>query len=118
PRRRTGDVDSKREQRRRVPQKSEPTKASSICGNLVENVVQNICYPCAKTMNYWDQLRNYLQTKVSTQEYDNWLRGTAFAGLQDGTLSLAVPTRGPGPGWGRGNRPLFRQASGTRCCRY
>jgi chromosomal replication initiator protein len=44
-------------------------------------------------MNYWDQLRNYLQTKVSTQEYENWLRGTAFAGVENGALAIAVPDR-------------------------
>jgi chromosomal replication initiator protein len=44
-------------------------------------------------MNYWDQLRNYLQKKVSTQEYENWLRGTSFAGWENGTLSVAVPDR-------------------------
>jgi chromosomal replication initiator protein len=44
-------------------------------------------------MNYWDQLRNYLQQKISTQEYENWLRGTSFAGLENATLSVAVPDR-------------------------
>jgi chromosomal replication initiator protein len=44
-------------------------------------------------MNYWDQLRNYLQTKVSTQEYENWIRGTSFAGLENGMLSVLVPDR-------------------------
>ena len=44
-------------------------------------------------MNYWDQLRNYLQQRVSTQEYENFLRGTAFAGLENATLSVAVPDR-------------------------
>ena len=42
-------------------------------------------------MNYWDQLRNYLQQKVSVQEYDNWLRGTSYLGLQDRSLSVSVP---------------------------
>jgi len=44
-------------------------------------------------MNYWDQLRNYLQKKVSTQEYENWLRGTSFAGVENGMLSVLVPDR-------------------------
>jgi chromosomal replication initiator protein len=42
-------------------------------------------------MNYWDQLRDYLQQKVSAQEYENWIRGTAFLGVHEGTLSVAVP---------------------------
>ncbi len=42
-------------------------------------------------MNYWDQLRNYLQQKLSLQEYENWLRGTSFLELHDRTLSVSVP---------------------------
>ena len=42
-------------------------------------------------MNYWDQLRNYLQQKVSLQEYENWLSGTSFLELHDRTLSVSVP---------------------------
>jgi chromosomal replication initiator protein len=41
-------------------------------------------------MNYWDQLRNYLQRKVSVQEYENWLRGTSFVDIRDGALSVSV----------------------------
>src|SRR6266446_4568918 len=57
---------------------------------VVENLVERIGDRCVKTMNYWDQLRNYLQQKVSTQEYENWLRGTAFLGIRDGALSVSV----------------------------
>src|SRR2546430_15667006 len=48
-------------------------------------------------MNCWDQLRNYLQPKVTPQAFENWLKGTAFLGLSAGTLSVSVPdheTRG------------------------
>jgi chromosomal replication initiator protein len=44
-------------------------------------------------MNQWDQLRNYLQQRVSAQEYENWLKGTAFAALENGFLSVAVPDK-------------------------
>ena len=44
-------------------------------------------------MNLWDQLRNYLQQKVSQESYENWLRGTAFAGLTGDTLFVSVPDR-------------------------
>jgi chromosomal replication initiator protein len=44
-------------------------------------------------MNYWDQLRNHLQQKVSQQSYDNWLKGTAFIGVEGKTLLVAVPDR-------------------------
>ena len=43
----------------------------------MENAVPVVC---DKLMNYWDQIRNYLQQKVSAEGYDNWLKGTAFAG--------------------------------------
>ncbi|MDE3164523.1 MAG: chromosomal replication initiator protein DnaA [Acidobacteriota bacterium] len=42
-------------------------------------------------MNDWDQLRNYLQSRVSPQQYDNWLRGTSFVGVHGETLLVAVP---------------------------
>jgi chromosomal replication initiator protein len=44
-------------------------------------------------MNYWDQLRNYLQQRVSQESYENWLRGTSFAGLTGDTLYVSVPDR-------------------------
>lgn len=44
-------------------------------------------------MNFWDQLRHYLQQKVSQESYENWLRGTAFAGLSGDTLFVSVPDR-------------------------
>src|ERR1039457_4313066 len=45
-------------------------------------------------MNAWDQIRNYLQLKVSAENYNNWLKGTTFAGLDGTTLLVTVPERG------------------------
>jgi chromosomal replication initiator protein len=42
-------------------------------------------------MNFWDQLRSYLQQKVSHESYQNWLSGTGFAGLDGDTLFVSVP---------------------------
>ncbi|HYW42757.1 MAG TPA: chromosomal replication initiator protein DnaA [Bryobacteraceae bacterium] len=44
-------------------------------------------------MNHWDQIRNYLQHRVSQENYDNWLKNTAFAGLDGDTLYVSVPDR-------------------------
>jgi len=44
-------------------------------------------------MNLWDQLRNHLQQKISPESYDNWLRGTSFAGIDGTTLFVSVPDR-------------------------
>jgi len=44
-------------------------------------------------MNYWDQIRSYLQAKVSTESYDNWLKGTSFQGIDGKTLLVTVPDR-------------------------
>jgi chromosomal replication initiator protein len=63
-------------------------------------------------MNYWDQLRNYLRQKVSTQEYENWLSGASYLGVTEGALAVAVPdpqTRA----WLEGEYALFVQ-SGIR----
>jgi chromosomal replication initiator protein len=45
-------------------------------------------------MNHWDQIRNYLQKRISEESYDNWLRGTSFVELSGDTLFVAVPDRG------------------------
>ncbi len=44
-------------------------------------------------MNFWDQLRSYLQHKVSEASYQNWLSGTAFAGMDGDTLFVSVPNQ-------------------------
>jgi chromosomal replication initiator protein len=46
-----------------------------------------------KLMNYWDNIRNSLQTKVSVDGFDNWLKSTAFVGLEGQTLYVSVPDR-------------------------
>ena len=51
-------------------------------------------------MNFWDQIRNYLQQKVSAEGYDNWLKGTAFVGHgRRHAVSSPCPTGRPAPGW-------------------
>jgi chromosomal replication initiator protein len=45
------------------------------------------------TMNYWDQIRTYIQAKVSTESYGNWLKGTSFQGMDDSILLVLVPDR-------------------------
>ena len=37
-------------------------------------------------MNPWDQIRNCLQQKISSESYDNWLKGTAFLALDETAL--------------------------------
>ena len=44
-------------------------------------------------MNYWDQIRNYLQARVSLESYENWLKGSSFVGLEGETLFVSVPDR-------------------------
>ena len=44
-------------------------------------------------MNDWDQVRNYLQKKVSAEGFDNWLKGTAQVGQEGDTLYVSVPDR-------------------------
>src|SRR5512146_575269 len=42
-------------------------------------------------MNFWDQLLTYLQQKVSPAGFDNWLKGTAFVGMDGDTLFVSTP---------------------------
>jgi chromosomal replication initiator protein len=44
-------------------------------------------------MNDWDQIRNYLQRRVSADSFDNWLKGTACVGQEGDTLYVSVPDR-------------------------
>jgi chromosomal replication initiator protein len=44
-------------------------------------------------MNAWDQLRAYLQLKVSAEGYENWLKGTSFVSQEGNTLTVSVPDR-------------------------
>jgi len=46
-----------------------------------------------KTMNFWDQIRNHLQTRVTAESYQNWLQGTAFVSVEGGVLFVSVPDR-------------------------
>ncbi len=44
-------------------------------------------------MNVWDQIRQLLQQKVSVENYNNWLRGTGFLGMDGDTLFVSAPDR-------------------------
>src|SRR3954462_15618109 len=44
-------------------------------------------------MNQWDQILQYLQQKVSRQNYDNWLSGTTFLGVEGDTMFVSAPDR-------------------------
>jgi chromosomal replication initiator protein len=60
----------------------------------VENVVEKMQPWCAKSMNFWDQLRSYLQQQVSTASYDNWLKGTQFLAVDGDAMRVSVPDQG------------------------
>jgi chromosomal replication initiator protein len=42
-------------------------------------------------MNYWDQIRTYLQARVPAQSYENWLRSAVFHTIDGRTLVVLVP---------------------------
>jgi len=42
-------------------------------------------------MNPWNQIRSYLEQKVSVEGYQNWLQGTSFVQMGDGALVVSVP---------------------------
>jgi chromosomal replication initiator protein len=44
-------------------------------------------------MNAWQEILNYLKTKVNHQTYQTWLRPTRFSHLDNGTLYVRVPNR-------------------------
>jgi chromosomal replication initiator protein len=57
------------------------------------NLVDSVSFVVNTAMNLWDQLRNHLQQKISPESYDNWLRGTSFAGIDGTTMFVSVPDR-------------------------
>jgi chromosomal replication initiator protein len=46
-----------------------------------------------KLMNFWDQILACLQLNVTQEGYQNWLKSTAFAGMDGDTLLVSVPDR-------------------------
>jgi len=44
-------------------------------------------------MNAWQEILNYLKTKVNTQSYQTWLRPTSLDHLTNDTLTVRVPNR-------------------------
>ncbi len=44
-------------------------------------------------MNAWQEILNYLKTKVNTQSYQTWLRPTRFSRAEQGMLLVRVPNR-------------------------
>jgi chromosomal replication initiator protein len=44
-------------------------------------------------MNVWEQIREHLQKKVSTESYNNWLRATSLIGIEGDTVFVSAPDR-------------------------
>jgi chromosomal replication initiator protein len=42
-------------------------------------------------MNYWDQIRTYLQARIPAQSYENWLRSATLHAIDGRTLLVIVP---------------------------
>jgi chromosomal replication initiator protein len=59
----------------------------------VESPVEILGWKCVTAMNVWQQILEHLQRKVSSEGYNNWLRGTAFLGLEGETLFVSAPDR-------------------------
>jgi len=41
-------------------------------------------------MNFWEQIRQYLQRSLSREAYENWFKGTGYLGLDGETLTVSV----------------------------
>src|SRR5689334_21377848 len=44
-------------------------------------------------MNFWQQILNYMQTRVSQESFDNWLKATGVAGVDGDALLVSTPDR-------------------------
>lgn len=59
----------------------------------VEMLCKNCVCSVQKLMNLWDQLLTYLERNLSREGFENWLKGTSFAGVDGDTLFVTVPDR-------------------------
>jgi chromosomal replication initiator protein len=41
--------------------------------------------------NAWDQIKQYLEARMTSEAYRNWVQRTEFGGLEGGTLRILVP---------------------------
>jgi len=57
----------------------------------VENPVEKMCLECLNVDEFLDQIRNYLQPKISAESFNNWLHGTEFVAVDGNTLVVSVP---------------------------
>src|ERR1043166_2161017 len=44
-------------------------------------------------MNSWDQIRNYVQSRLSQESYENWFSGATYLANEGETLVVSVPDR-------------------------
>ena len=52
-----------------------------------------LSFPSETTMNAWQEILDYLKTKVNTQSYQTWLRPTRFSHVNQEALVVRVPNR-------------------------
>ncbi|MCZ2078440.1 MAG: chromosomal replication initiator protein DnaA [Bryobacterales bacterium] len=43
------------------------------------------------TMNFWDQIKQCLSSRVSAESFQNWIHNTSFNSASDGVLTVSVP---------------------------
>ena len=72
-----------------VPRKIELSETSIPCKDSCGELVPEPC----KAMNFWEQIRDCLQHKISAESYDNWLKGTTLLAMDEGTMLVSVPDR-------------------------
>ena len=63
---------------------------SAPCARLARTISNS---PSETPMNAWQEILNYLKTKVNPQSYQTWLRPTRFSHMEDDTIVVRVPVR-------------------------
>lgn len=62
---------------------------STVCGKRVDIYRMNAA--ALATMNFWDQIKQCLSSRVSAESFQNWIHNTSFNSASDGVLTVSVP---------------------------
>ena len=59
-------------------------------------IVENLCKSSVRSgrhgmTNGWDQIKRYLESRISTEAYRNWIQKTDYEGQEENRLLVRVP---------------------------
>jgi chromosomal replication initiator protein len=68
-------------------------RAKILTDCLLKGLWKSDARGVCELMNSWDQIRNYLHSRLSQESYDNWFSGANYVCANGETLTVSVPDR-------------------------